>query len=273
MNSSHTSTVCERFFLAVFMSCILACSIGGCGGQADKHLPAPETFRWSEKPITFSPPPENWKRQKAQSNGRSGVRFERFGAPWGRIIVAEYYPVGRRDRRAPLAELIADTDRLSENEFSKRLQRVQFLALDPVYDEEREIARRANNALSEARTLHRKGDRADARRSLDMALRFAYLVEYELDDFLDEVLVTADQFVDADDVYISTPFPDSLAGVATQCVSYRMRHDGFLYSGLEIWALVDNHLFTLDCLGTRSDSLLFERILDTVSFPPLELPQ
>ena len=54
------------------------------------HRPEPaETFRWSDQPITFSPPPGSWTRERHAEGGRKGVSFTRYAVPPSRIIVAE----------------------------------------------------------------------------------------------------------------------------------------------------------------------------------------
>jgi len=56
------------------------------------HPPEPaETFRWSDQPITFSPPPGPWTRERHAEGGRKGVSFTRYATPPSRIIVAEAF--------------------------------------------------------------------------------------------------------------------------------------------------------------------------------------
>lgn len=50
---------------------------------------ASETFHWSGQPISFSPPPRTWTRERHAEGGRKGVRFTRHPAPPSRIVVAE----------------------------------------------------------------------------------------------------------------------------------------------------------------------------------------
>lgn len=58
------------------------------------HPPEPaETFRWSDQPITFSPPPGPWTRERHAEGGRKGVSFTRYATPPSRIIVAEAFVV------------------------------------------------------------------------------------------------------------------------------------------------------------------------------------
>lgn len=53
-------------------------------------VPEPsETFRWSEQPISFSPPAGAWKRERHAEGGRKGVSFTRYATPPSRIVVAE----------------------------------------------------------------------------------------------------------------------------------------------------------------------------------------
>lgn len=61
-------------------------------------LPA-ETFRWSDQPLMFQPPPVKWERGKHNQGGLLGVWFTHRGSVGERIYIAEYTKVGARSKR------------------------------------------------------------------------------------------------------------------------------------------------------------------------------
>ena len=78
-------------------------------------LLAAETFDWCAQPITFQPPPADWRRQKHNQGGLLGVWFTHAKSVGERIYIADYYKVGRRSERnnhqtqLTLDEVVAQT--------------------------------------------------------------------------------------------------------------------------------------------------------------------
>ncbi len=58
-------------------------------GERTAAAAEPETFRWSDQPITFVPPPVSFTRERHAEGGRKGVSFTRYATPPSRIVVAE----------------------------------------------------------------------------------------------------------------------------------------------------------------------------------------
>lgn len=87
----------------IVMSISILATISACDSAEKAALKEPlspaETFHWSEQPITFQPPPPDWKRQKHNQGGLLGVWFTHSGSVGERIYIADYYKVGRRSRR------------------------------------------------------------------------------------------------------------------------------------------------------------------------------
>jgi len=81
-------------------------------------LGAAETFHWNEQPITFQPPPADWKRQKHNQGGLLGVWFTHSASVGERIYISDYYKVGRRSQRNNHQLRLALDDVVEETRFS-----------------------------------------------------------------------------------------------------------------------------------------------------------
>jgi hypothetical protein len=81
------------FFLLLL---VLAACTSNEERAMDKPLSAAETFRWTDQPLTFQPPPAGWRRDKHNEGGLLGVRFTHSGSVGERIYVAEYTKIGQR---------------------------------------------------------------------------------------------------------------------------------------------------------------------------------
>lgn len=98
----------------VLLSILSACDSAEKAARSEP-LEAAETFHWNEQPITFQPPPADWKRQKHNQGGLLGVWFTHSASVGERIYIADYYKVGRRSRREnhqlrlTLEEVVAET--------------------------------------------------------------------------------------------------------------------------------------------------------------------
>lgn len=79
---------------------LLLAILGGCGSAEPADRPAElapyETFVWTDRAITFRPPPWSWDREHETDDGRLGVRFRARGST-GRISIAESAKVDPED--------------------------------------------------------------------------------------------------------------------------------------------------------------------------------
>lgn len=158
---------------------ILVVGMSGCGGQEEAGpverppLPPAEVFSWGGQPISFSPPPEGWRREKEQSGGLRGARFVLAGSVGERIHVAEHYQLDDRDHAGcPKGWLHFDHGR--EQHFERGLLQMSIADLGPVDGAGYE------GAIEEARDLWRTGRLEDAREALGrLRLRAAFSSEEE----------------------------------------------------------------------------------------------
>src|SRR5258705_11281810 len=72
--------------------------------KADPLLPA-ETFRWAEQPISFSPPPEGWRREGYGQGGLKGLTVIKTGSLGERITVPVHYVIRDLDNTAQIRDV------------------------------------------------------------------------------------------------------------------------------------------------------------------------
>lgn len=125
----------------------------GCSPTEDS-LRTPETFQWCEQPVAFSPLADPWVQERHQPGGQRGVSFTRYESPLpSRISIAEYVPLGNRDRRPhlrALLETVENIDELIAREFLDKVDKAQPKRFDPLDDSETRIAEQTNAALDRA---------------------------------------------------------------------------------------------------------------------------
>jgi hypothetical protein len=233
-------------------------------------LPAVELFNWGGQPISVSPPPDGWERQKEQSGGLRGVRFIKTGSGGEEIRLAEHHSLDKRDRCERLTELLADFDKLDLNGFRLRVQRARPYAEPPISDQEERLARAANASLDQAFNAFYGGDSVAARSAVTQALERAQRIRYSLDDVLDRVMFSADAYDSFGTVLVDTPLRATLGGRPSVSVDFTLDsvEREVPFQGRQVYVLENNRLFVLAFLGLEENLPLFEAILATVSFPP-----
>src|SRR5262245_43036592 len=74
------------------------------------QLRPPERFEWSGEPISFSIPPNGWRREGETSGGIKGVRFVKERSVGEAVGVGDYYILADRNRSVYLREILASFD-------------------------------------------------------------------------------------------------------------------------------------------------------------------
>lgn len=232
-------------------------------------LPPPEVFTWGSQPISASPAPEGWYREKAQSGGLRGVRFIKSRSFGEEIRIAEHYALDNRSRCAQLTALLRDFENLDRRDFLGALQRARFYAPDPINSyEERKVAA-ANADLDAARTAYLAGDLNGARRAIQQALRQGSDILYRIEEVIDRVMFDPGSYDSFGEVETMPPQTGYVAEAPSVSVDYTLdsRDNGHLYYGRQVYVLENNHLFVLTFHGLQHNLPLFEAIVDSVSFP------
>lgn len=250
---------------------ILAALATACGhGPVEAPaLPPPEVFTWGGQPISFSPPPAGWERQKAQQGGLRGVRFIKRRSVGEEVQVAEHYALDERDRCARLEALLRDLDNLGDRDRAIALQRARLYASPPLNGREERLAEQANEILDQARDALRRDDTVEARKAISSALEHAARIRYSLREVLDRVMLSPARFEGLPGGFeIAAAVPAQVAGEPAMSVDYTLHYDGRTYRGREVYVEKNNRLFVAHFQGLEENLPLFERILETVSFPP-----
>lgn len=258
----------------VWVTAMAALAISACGGEdgaapaARPPLPAAEVFAWGGQPISFSPPPEGWRREKEQSGGLRGARFVLTGSVGERIHVAEHYHLDERDRCLQIQALADGYDERSDHDFRNDLNRARLYAPEPINGSEAQYASEANESLQSALDARARKDGADARRWLERAREEAGRIVFTLDDVVDRVGFTAEGFPPGPRFEIGELELTSVAGASAYALDYEMADRGRDYVGREYYLVKNNRLFVASFQGLEENLDLFEDIVDSISFPP-----
>ena len=228
-----------------------------------------ETFHWSDQPLSFAPLAEPWERNREQSGGQIGVYFVKKGSVGERIGVGEYYRVGRRDRCVELVELLRDVDTLTQRDFAKRLQRARPYAAMPIHAEETVAFDGANEVLDRARDQFREEDLEGVRHNIAVAIQRLSWVEYDLDEVVDDVLFTGEGWEREGEIDVQPPRDAIVAGLPAKIIDFTHYNSwkGRLFHGREVYFVHGNHLFTAGFLGLEENLVLFDAVLETITFP------
>jgi hypothetical protein len=244
----------------------------GCGGseappREAPPLPPAEVFTWGAQPISFSPPPEGWRREKEQSGGLRGARFVLSGSVGERIHVAEHYALDDRDRCARLAALAADHESLDDHDFRNDLLRARPHAPEPINGWEARYAADANASLDSAFEARMQGDAAMTQYWLDRAREEARQIRYTLDEVVDRVTFTPGRSPAGPTFKVGERVPATVAGEPGYELNYVMKLRGRTYLGREYYVLKNNRLFVASFQGLAANVSLFEEIVESITFP------
>jgi len=256
---------------------VLACLsvLAACGGSSESDdrpivLPSVEEFNWGGQPISVSPPPVGWRREKEQSGGLRGVRFVKTGSIGEVIVIAEHSALDERDRCARFEKFLSDFDNLSPSGFARMAQRTALYASPPIHHQESQLAERANGYLMEARTAFQQDDPIGARSAVTTAFAQAVKIRYSLDEVVDRVMFSADSFNSFGTVEVESPTQGEVGAQASISVDFSLdsRDKGALFHGREVYVVKNNRLFVLTYLGLPENLSIFDAVVDSVSFPP-----
>ena len=239
--------------------------------QASPLLPA-ETFAWAGKPVSFSPPPEGWRREGTNSGGWLGVYFVLTNSVGERIGLADHYIIAEHDRRAPLRKLLAELETLDDREALRAISIARWRTEEPLSDFEASIARMGNEALERAQRAVLDNDRRTAGYEIEDAIRQADRMQLHLEDVIERVKFRAEGHT-VEGTWTVTAERDTVAaGVPAHFVDYTWLSPERLYHGREYYFVNDNHLFKADFHGLEKNLDLFGRVVSTITWPEPSTP-
>ncbi len=107
------------------------------------------------------------------------------------------------------------------------------------------------------------------KRSLEPGHRW----DFSLDDVVEETRFTTEGWpVHSDSFVIAPMVADTIAGLPAYRLEFTLNLPEKTLVGREYYVLKKNRLFEAAFLGLPVNLPLFERVVDTISFPPLEVP-
>jgi len=222
------------FTAALLLSFVSA----SCGRTHEAALQPREEFHWSRQPISFAPPPENWRREGELSGGVKGIRFVKEGSVGEAITIGEMYAVGERDRTEAIQDLLDHFDGLDRRQFLRQASLARARIDTPYSQQESSVAEGVNAAIDRSTSDYLNGDQAGARTELENALAEAQKLQFSLADL-----------------------------VATPSRSWTSERNGHVYVNREMYFLRRNHLFTARFIGLNESLPLFERVVATIELP------
>jgi hypothetical protein len=187
------------------------------------------------------------------------------------MTISEYMLTSRRDHRAHLAALLQeDIEGLGAREFSHRIGLLRLPLDDPLSDAEIESFQRANAALDRALAEYFGGHPRSAPPWVEQAIREVEAVAYEVPDVAPRLALSADRFTLADSAFVSVPVEREVAGLAGLQTDYAISERSMLHTGRRVFTVIGMHTFVFEFLGRPKDLPLFERVVDSVTFPSRE---
>jgi hypothetical protein len=242
---------------------------GGCGSANDPVvLPPPETFRWAEQPIAFSPAPEGWRREGYGQGGLKGVLFIKTGSVGEGITVAVHHLVSDRDRTAELRDLLKRYDSMSTFEREKAMRLAPMRTESPYSPLEAQVAADVNEEIWSAQTAQRNGDDFSAKFRLESALRRSENLRLSLGDVIESVVFRPENRADPDSFQAVVRRDTTIAGHEAALTDYRFHGPERVYRAREYWLMESNHLFTAQYIGLEENLAVFDSVVASITFPP-----
>ena len=103
--------------------------------------------------------------------------------------------------------------------------------------------------------------------------RESHARDYLLEEVFEEAMFSTDGWpVPADSFLVGEALPDTVARIPVYRVDFTLNLPERQLVGCEVYFLEDNHLFEAGFLGLPENLLLFERVIDTISFAGEEGP-
>jgi hypothetical protein len=250
---------------------MLAVFLAGCRETPpnEVQLPPPELFTWTTgQPISFSPPLETWNRSRYQNGGAEGAEFVLAGSKGEQIYVAERFFLGKRDRCAKIREILEKLDTLDRSGFNRAVGEARHYERDAFNPRQEQAIESINFALERAAEAFARGNEITAGLELERALDLAAGIRFSVEETVDEVLFTRERNPVYPALQVDQPVPGELAGEPALIVNFTFKGHGTPMVGRRVYVVKNNRMFELGFQGLPENLELFERILDSVSFPP-----
>lgn len=255
---------------------IFCMALAGCqdttpqdvAGQ-DVPLPPPEVFTWTTgQPISFSPPPDTWNPSRYQNGGAEGVSYVLAGSKGEQILVAERFNLGRRDRCAKLKEILENMQDYDRSSFFRAIGEARLYDGEPYNAHEKRTVKAVNGTLERATEAYVRADTTTARLELEWALEQAVTIRHTVEETVAEVLFTREKNSVYPGLQVDEPVSGEVAGERALVVNFTFQGHGTPMVGRRVYVVKNNRMFEFGFQGLQGNLALFEKVLDSVIFPP-----
>ena len=248
----------------------LAIGLTGCGGKNHEVMPLPpaEIFTWTGgQPISFSPPPEDWKRSRYQNGGTEGAQFVLAGSGGEMVFLAERFFLGSRDRCDQINKLLQDLDDSNPRTFRSDLTKARRYRDKSFNYHERETVGVVNRTLERAGQAYRAGDMYAVQNELSYALEQTGTIRYTVKETVEQALFTAERNPVYPALQVDAPMDGEWAGGPAIIVKFAFTSSRVPMIGRRIYVVRNNRMFEIGFQGREENLPLFERIVDSITFP------
>jgi hypothetical protein len=231
-------------------------------------LSPPETFDWNGQRITFSPPPNGWRREGETSGGIKGARFVKERSVGEGIGLGDYYLLSDRDRRDELREILEKLPTYDNGFAWDRAIRGAYAHTDqPFTPLEAEIAEGINSAVSSADAAFRRRDRDTAKEFLEEALAHADRLRFTLADVIERVEFKPERRQEPQRYTVTGRREATVAGEPAVIVDYTVAADTGTFVAREVYFVHNSHLFIGTFIGLVETLPMFDKVIASVGFP------
>jgi hypothetical protein len=245
--------------------------LAGCQGPApfSVKLPPPEVFTWTgEQPISFSPPPEDWRRSRYQNGGAEGVDFVKAGSKGEMIFIAERFFLGRNDRCDRLQQLLRDLEEGDLTTFDRDARKARHYANEPFNARWKPTVGNINGALDRAREACDTGAMNIAQVELNRALELAETIRFTVGETVDRVIFKAEENSVYPALRVDDPVEGEVGGEPAVIVNFTFEGHGTPMVGRRVYVVRNNRMFEAGFQGLAANLPMFEAVLESVTFPP-----
>lgn len=245
------------------MLVLLLCALAAC--KSEEPLAPAEVFRWTDQPVSFSPPPARWRREGELSGGVKGVRFVKERSVGEAITVGEFHHVAERNRSAAIQDLLDRFDGVERHRFLRGTSLAQSRIDDLFSRHEGDVAEEVNAALHRADMFYLNGDPKMAHGELRNALVAARRLRFTLDDVLEKAALKT---LRQESTFAVAERRDvQVGGEPAVSFEWSMELSGRRYLRREVFVVHNSHLYVARFIGLESSLPLFERVTASIGFP------
>ena len=259
------------------LSALVLLAGAACGGSpkppADAPPPPPkllpaETFDWMGEPITFSIPPDGWRRE-GDTSGVKGIRFVKERSVGEAIGLGDHYVLADRNRSSYLRDIIAKFDTFDEGfAWDKALAKTYAYTDTPFTPQETEIANAVNLEVGQAAGAFRTGDRPAAKAHLEAALAEAEKLHFSLSDVISRVEFKPETRQEPENYKVIDRRETTIAGEPAVVVDYTVTvpERQRTYAAREAYVVHNSHLFILTFIGLQETLAVFDAVIASIEF-------